>query len=247
MTMFKRLGGAALLLALVAAPLPAVAHTTLRQSNIAEGSRIAENPRTFTMTFGADSGLASVQLTNAAGQVVPLNYAPPRTMARSFTVPLPALPPGGYALSWRLMGADGHTMNGGVKFTVTGVAATPAAPVVGSQKGGEMDHTSMPGMSASERAAMGEMLTSSVPANGAVLAQAPRSLALTFMHPVMLQTVAITNAQGAPVRATFRRPAAATKNYAIALPSLTAGVYTARWSATGGGHTMQGSLTFTVR
>jgi len=243
--MFKRLGGAALLLALVAAPLPAVAHTTLRQSNIAEGSRIAENPRTFTMTFGADSGLASVQLTNAAGQVVPLNYAPPRTMARSFTVPLPALPPGGYALSWRLMGADGHAMNGGVKFTVTGVAA-PAAPAAGGQKATGSDNSNMAGMSASEHAAMG-MLTSSVPADGAILTQAPRALALTFMHPVMLQTVAITNAQGAPVRATFRRPASATKSYAVALPALTTGVYTARWSATGGGHTMHGSLTFTVR
>ncbi len=244
MSVKKMLRGAALIIAVCTVPLPAMAHTTLREANITEGARIAQNPRTFTMTFGADSGLASVQLTNAAGQVVPLNYTPPRTMARSFSVPLPALPPGAYALSWRLMGADGHAMNGGVKFTVTGVAAAPAAPAVGAQKATGSDHANM---SASEHAAMGAMLTSSVPADGAVLTQAPRALALTFMHPVMLQTVAITNAQGAPVRATLRRPAAATKNYAIALPALTAGVYTARWSATGGGHTMQGSLSFTVR
>ncbi len=247
MSPINRLGRTALLGAFLAIALPSAAHTTLREANIAEGARVAENPRTFTMTFGADSGLASVRLTNAAGQVVPLNYAPPRAMARSFSIPLPVLSPGSYALSWRLMGADGHAMNGGVHFAVTGATASAAATAASTRKAGGMDHSSMPGMSAAEHAAMGEMLMSSTPANGAVLAQAPRSLALTFMHPVMLQTVAITNAQGAPLRATFRRPPAATTRYAVALPTLTSGAYTARWTATGGGHTMQGTLTFTVR
>jgi hypothetical protein len=222
--------------------VPAFAHTTIREANIAEGARIAENPRTFTMMFGADSGLASIQLTNGAGQVVPLNFSPPKAMARSFNVPLPVLPPGSYALSWRLMGADGHAMNGGVNFSVIGATANGSDPGPGTQKA-----SSMPGMNAAEHAAMGEMLKSSMPSNGAVLAQAPRSLALTFMHPVTLQTVAIANAQSAPVRATFRRPSAPTTNYAIALPALTSGVYTARWTASGGGHNMQGTLTFTVR
>lgn len=238
---------AAIVGAILVVALPAAAHTTLREANIAEGARIAENPRTFTMTFGADSGLASVQLTNAAGQVVPLNYTPSRVMARSFNVPLPVLSPGSYALAWRLMGADGHAMNGSVHFSVTGATASSTVATANAQKSGGTSQSSMPGMTAAEHAAMGEMLTSSVPANGAVLAQAPRSLALTFMHPVTLQTVAIANAQGAPIRATFRRPPAATANYAVALPALTSGAYTARWTATGGGHTMQGTLAFTVR
>lgn len=97
--------------------------------------------------------------------------------------------------------------------------------------------------------AMGEtqMLASSTPADGAVLAEAPRTLALTFAHPVTLQTVAITGPDGEPVRATFRRPAAAAAAYAIALPELGSGAYEARWTASGMGHEMAGTLRFTVQ
>lgn len=92
----------------------------------------------------------------------------------------------------------------------------------------------------------GEMLASSTPANGAVLAEAPRTLALTFTHPVMLQTVAVTGPNEAPVRATFRRPTAAAATYAVALPELAPGQYRARWTASGHGHQMAGEVTFTV-
>lgn len=204
---------------------PVTAHTSVRQANIAEGARLAENPRTFTMEVGADSGLASVQLTDAAGKAIPLDFTPPRAMAKKFSVPLPALAPGGYRIAWRMVGGDGHVMTGGVSFSVGSGAAPPITT----------------------NAAPTNMLASSTPANGATLASAPRVLALQFTHPVLLQTVAIANAQGTPVRANFRRPTSPTAAYSIALPPLTSGVYSARWAATGGGHTMQGSLGFTVR
>lgn len=216
---------------LALATAPALAHTSLRRANIAEGAVLAENPRTFTMEFGADSGLAAVTLTDASGRPIPLNFTPPRTMAKTFSVPLPALAAGGYRMSWRIVGGDGHVMNGGIAFSVGTAAAAP----------------SMPGHGGKDRAATTNMLASSTPANGATLTTAPRALALQFAHPVTLQTVAIANAAGAPVRASFRRAAAPTSAYSIALPPLTAGVYTAKWSATGGGHTMQGSVSFTVR
>lgn len=90
------------------------------------------------------------------------------------------------------------------------------------------------------------MLAGSMPTDGAVLAQAPRTLALTFAHPVVLQTVAITGPNG-PVRASFRRPSAATASYSVALPALGEGTYEARWTATGQGHNMQGVVRFTVQ
>jgi methionine-rich copper-binding protein CopC len=92
----------------------------------------------------------------------------------------------------------------------------------------------------------GTMLAASAPADGAVLADAPRTLMLSFSHPVILQTVAITGPDGA-VRASFRRPVSAADSYSVALPQLTSGIYEARWTASGGGHQMQGVVAFTVQ
>lgn len=131
-----------------------------------------------------------------------------------------------------------------VLFAAAVLALSPlAAPAGYAQHAGmaEVDHSQM------GHDANASMLAASSPSDGAVLDAAPRTLALAFMHPVVLQTVAITGPDGAPVRATFRRPASAAAAYTIALPALSAGTYTALWSATGMGHDMQGQLSFTVR
>jgi len=121
------------------------------------------------------------------------------------------------------------------------IAAAPAAFAQSNGHGGHGAH----GQGAQTPA--GEMLASSTPADGAVLAEAPRTLALNFAHPVMLQTVSITGPDGAPVRASFRRPASPLAGYAIALAPLPDGAYRAQWTASGQGHQMQGVIGFTVR
>jgi methionine-rich copper-binding protein CopC len=237
MSIFHRplpIAAVAIVMALALAA-PASAHTSLRRSNIADGAILAENPRVFTMEFGADSGLAAVTLTDAAGRAIPLNFTPTRSIAKTFSVPLPALSPGAYRLAWRIVGGDGHVMNGAVNFRVG--ESAPAASAPHQASGGGHGHG----------AATESMLASSTPADGATLATAPRTLSLRFVHPVTLQTVAIANAAGAPVRASFRRPTVPTTGYSIALSPLSSGVYTAKWTATGDGHAMQGALTFTVR
>lgn len=95
--------------------------------------------------------------------------------------------------------------------------------------------------------ASAEMLAASTPSDGAVLAQSPRTLSLTFAHPVVLQTVVITGPGDAPVPASFRRPSAAVAAYSVALPQLAAGAYEARWTASGQGHAMSGVIRFTVQ
>lgn len=118
------------------------------------------------------------------------------------------------------------------------LAATPAM----AQHSGHGGHTAPPVASQSSD----DMLASSNPTDGAVLAEAPRALSLIFAHPVMLQTVVITGPNDAPVRGTFRRPASPTSTYAVALPELAAGQYRARWTASGHGHQMAGELSFTI-
>lgn len=122
-------------------------------------------------------------------------------------------------------------------------AAIIAAPALAQTTDPHAGHT---GHGASEMP-MGDMLTASIPANNAVLTQSPRALSLTFMHPVMLQTVSVSGPGDAPVQATFRRPQAPTLSYSIALPTLSVGAYHVRWTASGGGHEMSGELHFTVQ
>lgn len=115
-----------LLLALVAIALPiaaaspALAHTTVRETSIADNATLSALPSNFTVTFSAPTGLANVTLTNAAGREIALDYTPPRAMATTFTIPLPTLAPGAYTISWRTMAHDGHVMPGAIHFTVAG-------------------------------------------------------------------------------------------------------------------------------
>ncbi len=128
------------------------------------------------------------------------------------------------------------------------LAATPSAAL--AQQTMPMDHNgmgAMPGMDHTQMNMNGPMLTASDPADGATLAHAPRTITLTFMHPVMLQTVSVTGPDNTAVAATFRRPTAPTARYGVALPTLAAGSYAVAWNATGMGHAMQDTLHFTVQ
>lgn len=115
-----------ILLALFAMAMPIVAtpaasaHTAVRETSIAENATLSASPASFTVTFSAATGLANVTLTNAAGREIALDYTPPRAMAATFTIPLPALAPGGYTIAWRTMAHDGHVMPGAIHFTVAG-------------------------------------------------------------------------------------------------------------------------------
>lgn len=104
----------------IAAASPALAHTAVRETSIAENAALSTPPSNFTVTFSAATGLANVTLTNAAGRDIALDYTPPHAMATTFTIPLPTLAPGAYTISWRTMARDGHVMPGAIHFTVAG-------------------------------------------------------------------------------------------------------------------------------
>lgn len=87
----------------------------------------------------------------------------------------------------------------------------------------------------------------SVPADDAVLAQAPRVLSLTFAHPVVLSEVQLHGPGDASIPVSFTPSASATASYSIALPALLSGAYEVHWKATGDGHGMEGELHFTVQ
>lgn len=116
----KRLALAIAAATFMMAATPALAHTAVRETNIADNATLASAPANFTIVFSGATGLANVTLTGAAGRSIALNYTPPRQMAASFAIPLPALAPGAYTLSWRTIAHDGHAMPGAVHFTISG-------------------------------------------------------------------------------------------------------------------------------
>ncbi|HWA23724.1 MAG TPA: copper resistance CopC family protein [Caulobacterales bacterium] len=130
-------------------------------------------------------------------------------------------------------------------FAATAGAAAAQPQPMGGMSGQMGD---MPGMDHGHMNMSGSMLSASDPAEGAALAHAPRTISLTFAHPVLLQTVSVVGPNNSGIAATFRRPTAPTATYGIALPaSLASGAYTVNWTASGMGHTMQGALHFTVQ
>jgi len=99
---------------------PASAHTTIVASNIEDGVSFEAAPEVFEFSFGADVGLAGVELETLAGNAVDVAFERRRQMGKDFSVPLPTLEPGIYVLKWRAVAKDGHVMRGEIDFTVTG-------------------------------------------------------------------------------------------------------------------------------
>ena len=115
----KRFAAAIAMTVAMIAATPVLAHTTVRETSIAENATLATAPATFKIVFSGATGLAHVTLTDSTGRPVVLNYTPPRKMATSFAIPLPTLSPGAYTLSWRTIAHDGHAMPGEIHFTIS--------------------------------------------------------------------------------------------------------------------------------
>ena len=100
------------------AAMPAASSANGVSTTPADNAMLAAAPTAFSATFPHAMTLTSLRLTGAAGQpvdVVVSSEAPPATTVNA---PLPALAPGSYSAAWAAMGADGHHMNGVVRFMV---------------------------------------------------------------------------------------------------------------------------------
>ncbi|MDZ4111810.1 MAG: copper resistance protein CopC [Brevundimonas sp.] len=84
----------------------------------ADNAMLAGAPTAFSATFPHAMTLTSLRLTGAAGQPVDVAVSSEAPPATTVTAPLPALAPGSYSAAWAAKGADGHQMNGVVRFMV---------------------------------------------------------------------------------------------------------------------------------
>lgn len=90
-------------------------------------------------------------------------------------------------------------------------------------------------------------LTSAVPADGAVMHEAPQALALGFTEDAQLLKLELVDAAGQTIDIAFTPSGDARKTFNVPLPALKAAGYKVNWTVLGkDGHKVEGSLQFTV-
>ena len=84
----------------------------------ADNAMLAAAPTAFSVTFPHAMVLTSLRLTGPENRSVDVAASADTPPATTVSVPLPALVPGSYSAAWAAKGADGHQMNGVVRFMV---------------------------------------------------------------------------------------------------------------------------------
>jgi methionine-rich copper-binding protein CopC len=114
MKLARLLGGLLLLLAAGAA----LSHAHLEKASPADGSVITHAPQSLVLEFSESAQLAALWIAKDGGSREKIASLPQQAQQR-IVVPLPALVPGNYVVSWRVMGADGHVVPGQIHFTLS--------------------------------------------------------------------------------------------------------------------------------
>ncbi len=102
------------------------AHTGLEQATPADGAVMHTAPTALDLAFSGDVQLLKLDIADAAGAAQQTTFQPSPAAAKTFSIPLPALAPAAYEVSWTILGADGHRVEGKLGFTVD-PAATESA------------------------------------------------------------------------------------------------------------------------
>lgn len=108
----------ALALCGIVAAGPSMAHAKLQSSIPANSAHLSEAPKTLTLNFSEAAQLAVLKLARDGRQIaVPLDKS--AKAGQTFTLTLPALPPGNYTVQWTAVAADdGHVTKGSFAFSI---------------------------------------------------------------------------------------------------------------------------------
>jgi methionine-rich copper-binding protein CopC len=129
------LAAGAVLAGALTGPLPAAwAHAELIGSTPVQGATVGVVPQSATLTFTdpIDADFVKVAVTSPAGQAT----ATAATSGPTVTVPLPQDGPGGYAVFYRVVSADGHPVSGELDFRVAGTPTAGPATAASTQPAG---------------------------------------------------------------------------------------------------------------
>jgi copper resistance protein C len=105
-----------ILLLMLLAASPALAHAKLKSSDPAAGSRV-KSPNMIRLVFAEplEPAFSGAELRDAAGKPMPV----PRSVGGATITLLPlAMKPGSYKVTWHAVGHDTHRLSGSFGFTV---------------------------------------------------------------------------------------------------------------------------------
>lgn len=111
------------LLCILTMPLTVLGHTTLTESNPAEGEVLAEVPKSIELTFGTTIEEASTMELQGENSTYTFENITVADNILSGTVK-EDLENGQYIIAWKIIGEDGHPIEGEIPF---GIDAEPAA------------------------------------------------------------------------------------------------------------------------
>jgi methionine-rich copper-binding protein CopC len=98
-------------------PLSAEAHAHLMQATPANDSVLTQAPSSFTLQFNEPARLTALSLQKDNETPHKIGGLPTAASAQ-WVIPAPALAPGSYTLSYRVLSADSHIMSGSIKFRI---------------------------------------------------------------------------------------------------------------------------------
>jgi methionine-rich copper-binding protein CopC len=117
----------------LAAAVPAAAHTSLAASQPVDGKVLDAAPARVTLTFSDALGRAgTITVRGPSGEATAPGTLAPGD-ARRMTGPVPDQGPGRYAVTWTATSADGHEITGAVDFTVRRPDVTRALATVAAR------------------------------------------------------------------------------------------------------------------
>jgi methionine-rich copper-binding protein CopC len=98
-------------------PRIAAAHAHLVQAAPANDSVLTQPPASFLLLFNEAARLTALSLQQDDAPARKIGGLPLAPSAR-WLIPAPALAPGHYTLTYRVLSDDGHIMSGSIKFRI---------------------------------------------------------------------------------------------------------------------------------
>ncbi|WP_203333867.1 copper resistance CopC family protein [Planococcus beigongshangi] len=93
------------------------AHTALEESSPANGETVAEEPQEIVLKFNTDlEKTSSFTVENTEGEEIPFGIA--LEEQKMIGTPGSSMADGEYTVNWKIIGADGHPIEGTYAFTV---------------------------------------------------------------------------------------------------------------------------------
>ena len=96
---------------------PAWAHAKLVGAVPTANSTVATAPKEIALTFNEKIKLITCKVTDKDGKDAP-GVDPARADGATLRIPVKAMIPGQYTVSYRIAGDDGHVINASMMFTV---------------------------------------------------------------------------------------------------------------------------------